>query len=118
MNLKEYFPEEELDDAEKFIQEFHGKILLDGSISNPNAIILSTYMLSNKEKSPSIEKKRVRELFISFGRKAEEFDKAIYEVSGKRKGKKPFVNIDKEFIGISFNGLKKIKDVLRGINDE
>lgn len=118
MNLKEYFPEEEIRNAEKIIQEFHGRMLLDNLINNPTAIVLSLYMLSNKEKTSLISKKKVKELFISFGRKGEEFDKTIYEITGKRKGKAKLIDVDGDNFGINFEGLKKIKNILKGIKDE
>ena len=121
MEIKEYFKEAELKKAKELINEFHGRMLLDTLVKNPSAAILSIYMACNKSKQPLSEKSAARELFISLGRKSEEFDKALYEISGKRKGKKgkdKLVDIDKDRIGLNFNGLKKVKDILRGGEDD
>ena len=113
MEVKEYFKEEDLNKANKIVQTFHGRILLDTSIKNPSAVLMSIYMSCNKSKKPSVSKSVSKELFIFLGRKSDEFDKAIYELSGKRKGKKKFIDSNKEEIGLNFNGLKKLKRFLK-----
>jgi hypothetical protein len=109
-----YFPEEEIEFAKSIMKEFHGRMLLDSTINNPSALLLSIYMICNKIKQPTTEKIAVKELFISLGRKSEEFDKALYEISGKRKGKTKLIEINKEIISLNFNGLEKVKKILLG----
>ena len=113
MTLKKYFFDDEIKVASLIIEDFHGKMLLDPSIKNPSAVVLSTYMACNESKDPMIEKTRVKELFISLGRKPEEFDKALYEISGKRKGKERLIDLDNEKMGLNFNGLKKARGILK-----
>ncbi len=112
MNLKKYFSEEEISKAEKIIKEFHGRMLLSPSINNTSAIILITYMVSNEKKLGMVNKSEVKELFTSFGKTSDEFDKALYEVSGKRKRKTKFIDFSKEKIGLNFNGVNRTKEIL------
>ena len=112
MNLIKYFNEEEAKKAEKIIKEFHGRMLLSPSINNNSAIILGTYMVSNEKKEGLVDKSDVKKLVLLLGKTSDEFDKASYEVSGKRKGKTKFLDINKDKMGLNFNGLNKIKDIL------
>lgn len=112
ISLKNYFLGEELEKAEKIIKKFHDRLILDSRINNPPAILLSAYMVSNKNKKGIINKKEVKELFISLGRKSEEFDKAFYEISGKRKGKRKLIDLEGDNLGLNFEGLEMIKKLL------
>lgn len=114
MKLDKCFNENELDQAKKIIQEFYDGLLLDSSVSNPIAVSLSIYMASNENKTSFVEKDVSKGIFKSFGRKPEDFDKVLYEISGKRKGKIKLVDTDGEKVGLNFNGLKKVKELLEG----
>ncbi len=116
MDLKEYFPKEEVKNAEKFLVNFYDKLLLDNKINNTNALIIATYMISNKDKKSMVQKSKVKDLFIRFGRKEKEFSKALYEISGKRKTKsgkrEAWIEEKGETIGLNFKGLGQIKKLL------
>ena len=117
MSLKKYFPENQLNKAEKLIREFHGRMLLDSAIKNTEAVVLSAYMVSNEKKEGLVNKSEVKKLFLSFGKSSDNFDKALYEVSGKRKGKKKLIDYEKDKVGLNFNGIEKIKKILENKNE-
>lgn len=112
MSLKKYFDEEEMEGAVKILKEFHSRLLLDSTISHPIAIALSVYMASWEKKSPFIDKKDAKEIFISFGRNPKDFEKVLYEITGKRKGKTKLIDSNNDKIGLNFEGVNKIKEVL------
>ena len=116
MTLKKYFDEKELGRAEKILQEFHGRLLLDSSISHPIAVALSVYMASCENKSPFVAKKNAKDIFVSFGRNSGDFDKVLYEITGKRKGKTKLIDSNGDKIGLNFEGVNKIKEVLKSKN--
>ncbi len=116
MEIKEYFQDKEVDNARKIIKEFHGRILLDTLIKDPSALLLSTYMTSNRNKKAFVNKKEVKQVFLLLGRKPENFDKVFYEISGKRKGKKRFVDIKEEEISLNFDGLKEVESIINKDN--
>lgn len=113
MELKDYFTEGDLEKVEKIIIQFHDRTFFDKKINNPSALLLSTYMLSNKNSKGMIKKEEVKDLFIKMGRTGTEFDKALYELSGKRKGKNSFIDIEKDFVGLNLEGLNKIKGIFK-----
>lgn len=112
MDLGEYFQEEEIDNAKKFLVSFHDKLLLDDKINNTSALLLAIYMISNKDKKSMVQKSKVKDLFIKFGRKEKEFSKALYERCGKRKTKKSWIDEKDDSIGLNFEGLNQIKKLL------
>jgi len=114
--LEKYFQSDEVALAKSLIREFHGRLLIDPQISNPTALLLSIYMLANEGKVPFVDKKHVKSMFQSLGRKSEEFNKSLYEVFGKRKESVAFIGEKDDKLGLNFEGLAKIKDVLRGKN--
>lgn len=116
MEIEEYFQDKEVDNAKKMIKEFHGRILLDTSIKDPSAFLLSMYMASNKDKKAFVNKKGVKQIFLLLGRRSENFDKVFYEVSGKRKGKKRFIDIKGEEISLNFDGLKEVELIINKDN--
>jgi len=110
--LKEYFPEDEVNRAEKLVKFFHGQLLISDELSDTNAILLITYMLSNKQKSPKVKSDDVKTLFIQIGRDGEPFSKAIYELV--KRAKKPFITKDEEgSLFLTFTGLSQIKELLK-----
>ena len=115
IELTKYFQETELEKAKKIITEFHGKLLLDPKISNPNAVMIFLYMQSNESKSAMVDKSKVETLFINMGKTKIDFSKTIYDLSSKRKRKdaQNFIDVEKEKMGLNFAGLKKIKELLK-----
>jgi len=110
--LTEYFPEDEVKPAEKLVKLFHGQLLISDELSDTDAILLITYMLSNKQKSPEVKSDDVKTLFIQIGRDGKSFSKAIYELV--KRAKKPLMTRDEEGkLSLTFTGLSKIKEILK-----
>jgi len=110
--LSQYFPEDEIKPAEKLVKFFHGQFLISDELSDTDAILLITYMLSNKQKSPKVKSDDVRNLFTQSGRSTDAFSKAIYELV--KRAKKPFMTKDEEGkLSLTFTGLSKIKEMLK-----
>lgn len=84
------------------------------SIKNTDALLIVVYMISNKNKKSEINYDECLDLFCKFGRKREEFSKALYEVT-KRK-KKCLLDVrgrgEKAILSLNFSGIKKVKEVL------
>ena len=118
MDLKKYFNGEELESAKEVLIQFHDKILLSKIIKNTSAIVLGTYMLCNECGKSMVEKEKVKQLFIQMGRTSTEFDKTLYEISGKRKGKKALLNIEKSLVGLNFEGLTEVKKILGVVKND
>jgi hypothetical protein len=111
VNLKDYFPEEEMEDAKHIIHEFHDKLLLDDKPSDKTALLLSLYMNSNKNKQSEIKYDEVRNLFVALGRKEDNFAVNLFNakkeglVDERQEGKVKFLNL-------KIMGLKTVKDTL------
>lgn len=116
MDINNYFSLEEAEKAKKIMRSFHDKLLLDKKIGNPEAVLISIYMVCNEQKKGEVGEELVKEIFISLGRTVEEFTKAIYELSGKRKSSKRLIDRTGNLIGLNFEGLKKIEEVLNKQN--
>ena len=113
MELKEYFSsDKEIEGAKKIITIFHDRPLLDNKIKNTELVLLVLYMLSNKEKAGLINREKAKGLFVEFGKTNQEFDKAFYEHSGKRKGKQKLTEEKDDTVGLTFQGLERVKSIL------
>ncbi len=112
MNLNDYFPKEEVEDAKYIIHEFHDKLLLDNKISDKTALLLSLYMSSNKNKQSEIPYDEVRKLFVAMGRK-EDPNFAVNLFNAKKEG---LVDEREEgkvkLLSLKIEGLKAVKDKL------
>lgn len=102
----------EKEKATSILTVLHGDILLDESISDPEAVLLATYMLGNKEKSNSISRDKVKEFFIFLGRDSVRFSKSVYELVNRRKPSRLKESV--EFIGLTFSGKKDVEKILGG----
>ena len=109
--LTEFFPEDEVKRAEKLIKFFYGQPLISDELSDTDAILLITYMLSNKQKSPKVKSDDVKTLFIQTGRDGESFSKAMYELI--KRPKKPLMTREEGSLSLTFTGLSKINEMLR-----
>ena len=110
--LTEYFPQDEVKRAEKLVKFFHGQLLISDELSDTNAILLITYMLSNKQESPKVKSDDVKTLFIQIGRDGERFSKTMYELI--KRAKKSFMTKDEEGkLSLTFTGLSQIKELLK-----
>jgi hypothetical protein len=111
VNLGDYFPKEEVEDAKYIIHEFHDKLLLDDKPSDKTALLLSLYMCSNKNKQSEITYDEVRKLFVTMGRKEDNF--AVNLFNAKKEG---FVDEREEgkvkLLSLKVKGLKEVKDML------
>ena len=111
MNLNDYFPKEEVEDAKYAIHEFHDKLLLDDKPSDKNALLLSLYMCSNRNKQSEITYDEVRKLFVTLGRKEDNF--AVNLFNAKKEG---LVGEREEgkvkLLGLKVSGLKAVKNML------
>jgi hypothetical protein len=83
IGLITYFPKEKIKSAKNILKEFHGKLLIYEKIDNVKVLTISLFMICNKHKKAEVKKDEVKELYNSFGRN--DFNKAIYELTGKRK---------------------------------
>lgn len=111
MNLSDYFPKDEVEDAKYIILEFHDKLLLDDKPSDRTALLLSLYMCSNKNKQSEITYDEVRKLFVTLGRKEDNF--AVNLFNAKKEG---LVDEKQEgqvkLLSLKVKGLKEVKDML------
>jgi hypothetical protein len=85
MRLEDFFKPEEIENAKKYVEIFYDKILVSSRLSNPQALLLCTYMIANYEKTSSPQIEKVKSLFLQSGRTEEEFSKALYELSNRQK---------------------------------
>ena len=118
MKFEKFFSGNELKQANNIIQKFHGRLLLDPKIGNPLAVALGIYMASNESKKSFVEKSIAKEIFKSFGRDSTDFDKTLYEISGKRKGKTKLIDTNEKGIGLNFNGLEKVRGLFGRVNSQ
>lgn len=111
MALEDFFNQNEIENAKKYISEFHGDVLLNETLSGPKAILLIVYMLCNNTKLSRVPIKNVKSFFIQSGRNEIEFSKTIYELTSR--GKVSLVRKDEGGnLSLTFNGLEKIKEML------
>lgn len=111
MKLNDYFPKEEVEDAKYIIHEFHDKLLLDDKPSDKTALLLSLYMCSNKNKQSGIAYEEVRKLFVTVGRKEDNF--AVNLFNAKKEGLVNEIENGKvKLLGLTVSGLKAVKDTL------
>jgi hypothetical protein len=111
VNLNDYFSKDEIEDAKYIVHEFHDKLLLDDKPSDKTALLLSLYMCSNKSKQSEITYDEVRKLFVTLGRKEDNF--AVNLFNAKKDG---FVDERQEgqvkLLSLKVKGLKEVKDTL------
>ena len=118
MELENYFLENEIKNVKNFLIYFHDRFLLDKRIKDPQAILLSIYMLNNKTKKSFISEKEVKSLFLKMGRINKDFTKSKYDILGKRKNSTALIFCENDSLGLSFEGLRKIKNIIGGEKDE
>lgn len=111
MNLNDYFPKDEVEDAKYIIHEFHDKLLLDDKPSDKTALLLSLYMCSNKNKQSEITYDEVRKLFVTLGRKEENF--AVNLFNAKKEGLADERQEGQvKLLCLKVKGLKEVKGML------
>jgi hypothetical protein len=111
VNLNDYFPKEEVEDAKYIIHEFQDKLLLDDKPSDKTALLLSLYMCSNKNKKSGIKYGEVKSLFVAMGRKEENFPQNLHNAKNEE-----LVSEKEErkvkLLSLKVKGLKTVKDML------
>jgi hypothetical protein len=108
---KAFFPDNEINGAKKFISFFHRKLLLNENLSDADAILLLTYMLSNKNKNSEVKSEEVMDLFVKSGRNKSNFSKRIHRlIKGGRKGD---ILKENDRLSLTFTGLTKVKEMLK-----
>lgn len=110
MNLEEFFPSEEVEKAKRIFAKFYDKLFLNSKIKEPDTLLLCIYMLCNKNKTSKCKYNETKELFVSLGRKEENFRKVVYSLSQKRWIKK--IENKETLLSLEFEGLKRIKEIL------
>jgi hypothetical protein len=81
-------------------------------VENPEAVLLSVYMIANKEESNYVKKEQVKELFQRFGRDAETFSKTVYDLVNRRDPQKLKEKDGK--IGLTFQGMNSVSEIIGG----
>jgi hypothetical protein len=110
MKLEDFFRPEEVENAKKYVEIFYDKILISSKLSNPETLLLCTYMMANYEKTSSPQIEKVKSLFLQSGRSEEEFSKALYELSNRQKPPKLKRNNNK--LELTSFGIETIRKLL------
>jgi len=106
--IAEYFPPSEIDGAKSFVQEYHGKFLLDNEMGRADMALFGIYMFSNKKSASVISRDEIKEFFTGqLGGTAEVLSKGIYDL--KASG---LVTENNDTIGLTFKGVKRVREML------
>lgn len=89
------------------LQKHHDTVIADASISDLDVILISIYLLENENKKAGAHYDEVKKLFISFGRKNDNFKVNVF--LAKKRG--ILSEKDRTFYFQSI-GLKKIRDMI------
>lgn len=111
MKLNQYFTDYEIENAKKFLYEFHDKILVDNRLSGVDVLLLCIYMCANKQKTAYVEYKDVAGLFAALGRKAKSFPVYVHRAIEANLIDK-FKLSGKTILTLTVKGLKRVKDLL------
>lgn len=96
-----------LNDFTGLTHEYYDRFLLDDSISNLDGVLLSIYLIDKKNKKSCAKYDEVKNLFISFGRKYDNFRVAVHNA------KKQNLIVDEDkYLCLLITGLKKIRKLL------
>lgn len=99
-----------MEPARNLLDEFHGDILLDETVSDPNAVLLSIYMAANKEGKNKVSKSHCVEIFEKFGRDASAFSKALYELNQRQE--RNLIRLEDDRLSLNFSGKKRVEGLL------
>jgi hypothetical protein len=110
VNLKDFFPPEEVENAKRYVKIFHDRILLSGELSNPEALLLSAYMVANNKKTSSPELEEVKSIFLQSGKTEIEFSKALYEVT--RRWRQPALRKKNDKLEFTYSGTEAVRKIL------
>jgi len=88
-------------------QKHHDTIIADNSLSDLDVILTSIYLMENVNKKAGANYKELKDLFVSFGRKDENFKVNVYQA----KKKSLITDKDRSLFFLS-TGLKRIRNIL------
>lgn len=89
------------------IHRYQDKFLADESMSNPNVLLLSIYIIDKKNKESGARDNEVKELFISLGRNESNFLVAVTRAKQRK-----WVKYENGQFSLLIGGVKKIREVL------
>jgi len=89
------------------IHRYQDKFLADESMSNPDVLLLSIYIIDKKNRKSRAKDDEVKELFLSLGRKESNFLVAV-----TRAKKRNWVEYKDGQFSLLIGGVKKIREVL------
>ena len=89
------------------IHRYQDKFLADESMSNPDVLLLSIYIIDKKNRKSRAKDDEVKELFLSLGRKESNFRVAV-----TRAKKRSWVEYKNGQFSLLIGGVKKIREVL------
>lgn len=105
--LKDFFAEDEIEGAKRYVEEFHGKLLVSDSLSRADAVLLGAYMVSNANKASEINKDEAKGFASKLGVSSDDYSKGLYEAK-----KAKLLNETDSKMGLTFRGIKKIRQML------
>jgi len=88
------------------LHRYQDRYIADSSLSNPDLLLLSIYVIDEVNKCSGADYKKVKDLFLSFGRSVNNFDVAQHRV------KKRQIDVINEKFYLKAEGLKKIQELL------
>ena len=99
---------------QKYLQNFSGllhryndRILADESLSDMDVLLLSVFLIDKNNKKTGAKYNEVKEYFISFGRKYNNFKVAMHNAK-----KKSLIEDKEKIIYLLIKGLKRIRNLL------
>jgi hypothetical protein len=110
LTIEEYFPIDEVESWKTLLRNFHGKLLLDGTLSDSRALLICLYMVSNKNHCAEVSYDEVRALFLEFGRKEPNFRVNLYNL--KKAGLVREKGDGAKLLSLTFNGLSETKELI------
>lgn len=109
--LESYFPPEERESWKKYVTEFHDKLLLDNELTDSKAILICIYMSSYKSKSAEVGYAEVKNRFLEFGRKFNNFKVNLHNLKKQDQVSEKVVGESKNLL-LTTTGLKTIKELV------
>ena len=111
MNFGDFFPSDEIDGWRRFVYEFQDKLLLDDTLSDSKALLICLYMCSHKNKKAEVNYSEVKDLFIDFGRKFNNFKVNLHNAKKNELLCEKIENTSK-LLSFTTKGLKSVKDLI------
>ena len=109
-DLKDYFEENQLMQIEGIFIKNQDRVFIDENIDNIKTVILSIFMVSNKNKKSKVSRKDCYKLYTFLGKKPDRFRKILFELK-----KKDILDYDENNMSLRPKGLKILSEMLGGI---